>query len=175
MKDEIGGKAEIKTFIKSSKAPATTGKSFIKPSANPTSASTKKLATTLESDEFEMEKKQTISSKNDDYDDYDVNIGEENDYENNKLKDQSMRYSDDFEDSKKKNSTHSKHDNNNYNSSMTFSSVNMDRKNSFEKKEDEYGEEEMSEQASSSKPSQQSVIQKTPTNSKNFISKWKKR
>ena len=119
----------------------------------------KKLATTLESDEFEYETKQTDRSIDDLV-------------RHPQLKDISNRYSDDFDESKQlekqqKASIRESYENNdnNFNNS-TMSSIHVDNKrkslDKTDKEDEEEEEEELSEQMSSSRPSQQSVIQKKP-------------
>lgn len=151
MKDDKEEKGQGKIFLKSSKGPATVSsstKSFIKAQNQVNGVGTigsKKLATTLESDEFEMEKRSYGKD-----DDYDVNIDEDLDEEYTKQKEVSNKYSDDFDESKSQRNPRLKLSNNAY------------------EKENEYDDEldEMSEQASSSRPSQQSVIQRKPNSSK---------
>ena len=185
MKDDKE-ESQSKKFLKSSKGPATPSssstKSFLK-QQNQTNgggggggsigAKSKKLATTLESDEFETDRKPYGKD-----DDYDVNIDEDLEEENTKIKEMSNRYSDDFDESKSQRNI--KNSNVNNNNSLAISSMSFDQKrNGYEKKDkNEYddemddGEEEMSEQASSSRPSQQSVIQRK--SSIGNTSKWRK-
>ncbi len=174
--DKEEGQSQSKKFLKSSKGPATPAssstKSFLKQShqvnaPSSFSSAAKKLATTLESDEFDMERKPHATIDKDD-DDYEVNIDDDIDEDRSRPKEISNRYSDDFDESK----SHRNFKNNNTNS-IALSSMSLDQKRkSFDKddKNNDYddeideGDEEMSEQASSSKPSQQSVIQRKPNN-----------
>ena len=151
MKDDKEEKGQSKKFLKPSKGPATVSsstKSFIKTPNQANGVGTigaKKLATTLESDEFEMEKRSYGK-----YDDFDVNIDEDLDEEYTKQKEVSNKYSDDFDESKSQRNPKLKQSNNAYDKEIEY--------------DDELDErdEEMSEQASSSRPSQQSVIQRKP-------------
>ena len=110
-------------FLKSSKTPtvSTTNKSFLKqPKSTFTTnnkATPKKLATTLESDEFEYEKREVDRSS-----------GLVN---NLKLKEVSNKYSDDFDESKPQH--RQSYDNNN----TTLSSIHDDKRKSFERSEKE--------------------------------------